>query len=167
MTAIADGHDPVAIDLPGHGQSPGSGFRGVGDYTYFAVELTKALGWDRFVIAGHSLGGAIALLTALHHGELLDGLILVDTGARLRVDQGASPRSARGRRGGAAACEVSRPGVCVRLALAAPRRLVSHQSQRFRKISKARAGRLLSLRVSCGVRPGMKYAVPMRSTTRP
>jgi pimeloyl-ACP methyl ester carboxylesterase len=87
MTAIADGHDPVAIDLPGHGQSPGSGFRGVGDYTYFTVELTKALGWDRFVIAGHSLGGAIALLTALHHGELLDGLILVDTGARLRVDQ--------------------------------------------------------------------------------
>ena len=85
MTAVADAHTPVAIDLPGHGESPGHGFRGVGDYTYFVVELTKALGWDRFVIAGHSLGGAIALLTAIHHAELLDGLILVDTGARLRV----------------------------------------------------------------------------------
>ncbi|HXJ81546.1 MAG TPA: alpha/beta hydrolase [Candidatus Methylomirabilis sp.] len=86
MQAIADRHRPVAIDLPGHGESTGRGFRGVADYAYFAVELTRALRWDRFVIAGHSLGGAIALLTALHHGDLLDGLILVDTGARLRVD---------------------------------------------------------------------------------
>jgi pimeloyl-ACP methyl ester carboxylesterase len=86
MNAIGDAHVPVAIDLPGHGQSPGRGFRGVADYAYFAVELARALGWDRFVVAGHSLGGAIALLTALYHGELLDGLILVDTGARLRVD---------------------------------------------------------------------------------
>jgi len=99
MTAIADGHTPVAIDLPGHGQSPGQGFRGVGDYTYFAVELTKALGWDRFVVAGHSLGGAIALLTAIHHGELLEGLILIDTGARLRVD----PALLRGARAAAEA----------------------------------------------------------------
>jgi pimeloyl-ACP methyl ester carboxylesterase len=88
MTAIADAHMPVAIDLPGHGRSPGHGFRGVADYTYFVVELAKSLGWDRFVVAGHSLGGAIALLTALYHGDLLDGLILVDTGARLRVDAG-------------------------------------------------------------------------------
>lgn len=87
MAAIADAHTPVAIDLPGHGGSPGFGFRGVGDYTYFVVELSKALGWNRFVLAGHSLGGAIALLAALYHGKLLDGLILVDTGARLRVDQ--------------------------------------------------------------------------------
>ena len=38
MTAIADAHTGVAIDLPGHGRSPGQGFRGVGDYTYFVVE---------------------------------------------------------------------------------------------------------------------------------
>jgi pimeloyl-ACP methyl ester carboxylesterase len=86
MTAIADGHTAVAIDLPGHGQSSGRGFRGVADYAYFVVELAKALGWDRFVVAGHSLGGAVALVTALYSGELLDGLVLVDTGARLRVN---------------------------------------------------------------------------------
>ena len=101
MTAIADAHTGVAIDLPGHGRSPGQGFRGVGDYTYFVVELAKALGWDRFVVAGHSLGGGIALLAALHHGDLLDGLILVDTGARLRVD----PALLKGAR---AAAEVGR-----------------------------------------------------------
>jgi len=85
MAAVADAHTPVAVDLPGHGRSLGHGFRGVADYTYFVVELAKALGWDRFVLVGHSLGGAVALLTALYHGELLDGLVLVDTGARLRV----------------------------------------------------------------------------------
>src|SRR5262245_12090098 len=85
MDAIADAHTPVAIDLPGHGASPGAGFRGVADYAYFVVELAKALGWDRFVVVGHSLGGAIALVTALYHPELIDGLVLVDTGARLRV----------------------------------------------------------------------------------
>ena len=88
MAALADTHTPVAIDLPGHGRSAGRGFRGVADYTYFVAELAKALGWDRFVVVGHSLGGAIALLTALYHGELLDGLVLVDTGARLRVHSG-------------------------------------------------------------------------------
>jgi pimeloyl-ACP methyl ester carboxylesterase len=29
MAAVAAAHTPVAIDLPGHGQSTGSGFRGV------------------------------------------------------------------------------------------------------------------------------------------
>jgi len=99
MTAIADAHTPVAIDLPGHGGSPGRGFRGVADYAYFVVELARALGWDRFVVAGHSLGGAIALLTAIYDGDLLDGVLLVDTGARLRVD----PALLRGARAAAAA----------------------------------------------------------------
>jgi pimeloyl-ACP methyl ester carboxylesterase len=86
MAAIADSHTSVAIDLPGHGRSPGRGFRGIADYGHFVVELATALGWDRFVLVGHSMGGAIALLTALHHGERLEGLVLVDTGARLRVN---------------------------------------------------------------------------------
>ena len=101
MDAIASAHTPVAIDLPGHGDSPGRAFRGIADYTHFAVELAGALGWDRFVIAGHSMGGAIALLAALHHADRLAGLVLVDTGARLRVNpallQGARDAAARGR----------------------------------------------------------------------
>ncbi len=96
MQAIAEAHATVAIDLPGHGGSPGRGFRGIADYAYFVVELARTLGWDRFVMVGHSMGGAIALLTALHHPELLDGLVLVDTGARLRV----SPALLRGSREG-------------------------------------------------------------------
>jgi pimeloyl-ACP methyl ester carboxylesterase len=101
MAAIADTHTPVAIDLPGHGQSAGRGFRGIADYAYFAAELARALRWDRFVVVGHSMGGAVALLTALHHADLLAGLVLVDTGARLRVNpallRGAREAIASGR----------------------------------------------------------------------
>ncbi|HYB69065.1 MAG TPA: alpha/beta hydrolase [Candidatus Bathyarchaeia archaeon] len=85
MTAVADAHTPVAIDLPGHGRSEGRGFRGVADYAEFVIGLADALGWRRFVLAGHSLGGGIAITAALYHPERLAGLLLIDTGARLRV----------------------------------------------------------------------------------
>ena len=87
MRAIADSHTPVAIDLPGHGLSSGDGFRGVADYTHYTVQLAAHLGWDRFVIAGHSLGGGIALTAAVYYSERLAGMMLIDTGARLRVDR--------------------------------------------------------------------------------
>jgi pimeloyl-ACP methyl ester carboxylesterase len=86
MQAITDSHTPVAIDLPGHGLSSGDGFRGVADYTHYTIQLADHLGWDRFVIAGHSLGGGIALALAIYCSERLAGMILIDTGARLRVD---------------------------------------------------------------------------------
>ncbi|MEM2982778.1 MAG: alpha/beta hydrolase [Candidatus Bathyarchaeia archaeon] len=85
MDAISDSHTPVAIDLPGHGLSEGRGFRGTADYSNFVVKLAESLGWGRFVIAGHSLGGAIAITTAVYNHEMLKGMILIDTGARLRV----------------------------------------------------------------------------------
>jgi len=85
LSAIADTHTPVAIDLPGHGQSDGDGFRGMADYAHYVTELATALGWDRFVIAGHSMGGGIALTAALYHADRLNGMMLIDTGARLRV----------------------------------------------------------------------------------
>jgi len=85
MAAVADAHTPVAIDLPGHGKSEGRGFRGVADHAEFVIGLADALGWRRFVLAGHSLGGGIAITAALYHPDRLAGLVLVDTGARLRV----------------------------------------------------------------------------------
>ena len=93
MQTIADSYTSVAVDLPGHGNSEGLGFRGAADYGHYCIELANQLGWDEFVLVGHSLGGAIALTVATYHGERLQGLILVDTGARLRVDPAVLARA--------------------------------------------------------------------------
>ncbi len=85
MNAVAGAHTPVALDLPGHGRSGGSAFRGVADHAHYAVGLAAQLGWERFVIAGHSLGGGIALAAAIYHPKQISGMLLIDTGARLRV----------------------------------------------------------------------------------
>lgn len=75
----------VAIDLPGHGQSDLPGKKSVDAYGDVILGLLDALRFDRAVIVGHSLGGAIALTLALSHSDRVAGLGLVSTGARLRV----------------------------------------------------------------------------------
>jgi pimeloyl-ACP methyl ester carboxylesterase len=55
------------------------------DYAHAAMGLAGALGWDRFVLAGHSMGGGVAITAALYHPARIAGVVLVDTGARLRV----------------------------------------------------------------------------------
>ncbi|MBV9227698.1 MAG: alpha/beta hydrolase [Chloroflexi bacterium] len=77
-----------AIDLPGHGQRPDllPTEVTVQDYAHAAYEIiTRELQLEQPIIAGHSLGGAIALTMALEYASELGGLILIGTGARLRV----------------------------------------------------------------------------------
>ncbi|MHB8512414.1 MAG: alpha/beta fold hydrolase [Actinomycetota bacterium] len=49
------------------------------------LEMMDEQGIDRATIAGHSLGGAVALWIALEHPDRVLGLGLLNTGARLRV----------------------------------------------------------------------------------
>jgi len=77
-----------AIDLPGHGQRPDTlpAEATVQDYAQAAYQIIQdELGVSQPVIVGHSLGGAIALTMALEHEAELGGLILINTGARIRV----------------------------------------------------------------------------------
>jgi len=77
-----------AIDLPGHGKRPDTlpATATVEEYTEAVARIiAEEIGIERPIIAGHSLGGAIALMLALTHGEALSGLILCGTGGRLRV----------------------------------------------------------------------------------
>ena len=57
----------VAIDLPGHGRSAHLGAGG--DYSFAGsiasvLDAADALGWERFRLLGHSMGGAIASMVA-------------------------------------------------------------------------------------------------------
>jgi len=74
-----------ALDLPGHGRSSGQGRTSIGDYRDLVLAFLDALGLERVILVGHSMGGAIAQSFALTHPHRLEGLVLVGTGARLRV----------------------------------------------------------------------------------
>ncbi len=74
-----------ALDLPGHGRSDGPDCRTIEDYGAVLIAFLDATGSDHVVLMGHSMGGAISQMTALTHPERVAGLVLVGTGARLRV----------------------------------------------------------------------------------
>lgn len=74
-----------AVDLPGHGGTDGPGFESVAAYAAWVSE--RLAGSQPLILAGHSMGGAIAQYLGLHRelSPWLAGLILAGTGARLRV----------------------------------------------------------------------------------
>ncbi len=78
---------PIAVDLPGHGRSEGTPADDVCVYRDWLHLFSNTIGVGPFIPAGHSMGGAIALAYALEHPEETRGLILVGSGARLRVKQ--------------------------------------------------------------------------------
>ena len=76
-----------AMDLPGHGKSEGRLLSDIKDMTEFIDDFIGALFLGKFIMVGHSMGGAIAQEFALQHPEKLSGLILIGAGARLKVSQ--------------------------------------------------------------------------------
>jgi len=76
--------DSLAIELPGHPE--GRGFKTIEEYTAWLDEYLQRSALRDSVLIGHSMGGAIAIEYALHSSSL-KGLVLVGTGARLRVRQ--------------------------------------------------------------------------------
>jgi len=77
--------NPVIIELPGHGESGGKGEEEVGRYAEHVYAFLKALGLQKVFLVGHSMGGAITQTLALAHAEMMKGIVLVGTGARLKV----------------------------------------------------------------------------------
>lgn len=87
VRAFADTHRCIALDLRGHGHAdkPAS--------TYSMAELVHDLEGalealhvpQRFILAGHSFGGAIAAEYALAHPERVEKLILVATAMKFRI----------------------------------------------------------------------------------
>ncbi len=82
---VAPYYRVIALDLRGHGDS-GHDPEQRYDYPHHVADLEKvldALGIERFVLCGHSLGGRISALFAGQHPERIAGLILVDSGPEL------------------------------------------------------------------------------------
>ena len=83
LHALADaGWWVVAPDLRGHGDSHQPDEEHHYSFDHFASDLwalVDALGWDRLVLLGHSMGGMIVQVAARQRPDALDGLILMDT----------------------------------------------------------------------------------------
>ncbi|MBE0414951.1 MAG: alpha/beta hydrolase [Dehalococcoidia bacterium] len=75
--------DAEAIDLPGH--PDGEPQTSVEGYVDWLRDYVHEKGYRDVVLAGHSLGSAIAQLYALKYPDDLKGLILIGAGARLKV----------------------------------------------------------------------------------
>ena len=74
------GFDVVAPDLRGYGDSDYApdDYYDLAAFSGDMVALTSALGWDRFVVAAHDLGAAIAIQLANSFPERVDRLLLMN-----------------------------------------------------------------------------------------
>jgi 3-oxoadipate enol-lactonase len=93
LEALGSHYRCVAWDMPGYGASPlpakGLSFAGLADA---AAELIVTLGEEDAHVAGLSMGGQIALHTALRHPERLRSLTLIDSSPAFGLD-GTDPEA--------------------------------------------------------------------------
>ena len=73
-----------AIDLPGH--PTGKACESIDRYVDWVRGFNTARRYKDVVLCGHSMGGAIALQYALRYPDELKAIILIGTGAKLKVD---------------------------------------------------------------------------------
>ncbi|MCA9916424.1 MAG: alpha/beta hydrolase [Anaerolineales bacterium] len=74
-----------ALDLAGHGRSQPPGRQTVAAYAQDVLNFIDALSLENLFVLGHSMGGAIAQQVGLAAPSAIAGLILLGTGAKLRV----------------------------------------------------------------------------------
>jgi pimeloyl-ACP methyl ester carboxylesterase len=80
MELLAAGRRVVGVDLQSHGRSPATDrpmrFETMAEDI---AALIRSLGFERAAIMGFSLGGAVALRTAIQHPDVVERLVLVST----------------------------------------------------------------------------------------
>lgn len=76
---LAKDHRVIRIDRPGSGYSPPlpSGSQHLADQADAVAALIDALGLEKPVLVGHSLGGALSLHVATRHPDKVGGLALI------------------------------------------------------------------------------------------
>jgi pimeloyl-ACP methyl ester carboxylesterase len=93
VAELKDRYRLISVDLPGHGLT-GAWARGdysIEAYTDFIEVLADTLRLERFAIAGHSMGGAVAWSFAATRPERVSHLILVDAAGYPRDGEAPLP----------------------------------------------------------------------------
>lgn len=71
---------PVAVDMPGHGESEGALSASVADAAAFIEDFRQSLKLDRIVVIGHSLGGAFAQHYAHAYPNACHAIVISNSG---------------------------------------------------------------------------------------
>ena len=84
LRGLSDDFHIIALELNGHGKSPDRSEDNTTE-SYLTDIKEIVTQYEEPVLAGHSMGGALSQLFALKHPEMISGIILIGTGAKLRV----------------------------------------------------------------------------------
>lgn len=87
--AFADRYHVISLDQRGHGESdwsPAAAY-GTPDFAGDLCRVMDALGWDRMVLAGHSMGGHNAMAFAAWYPERVGALVIIDSRPSLPPDR--------------------------------------------------------------------------------
>lgn len=79
------GYAVLAVDLPGHGRSPGSARDSIEAYGEWIVALLDAAGLAKASLVGHSMGSLVALDVATKHPDRVAKLALIGAAAPMAV----------------------------------------------------------------------------------
>jgi pimeloyl-ACP methyl ester carboxylesterase len=81
IAPLLEGIRLVALDFPGHGWSdhrPHNSWYYLADYTQDIHNVAAALGWEKFSLLGHSLGGAVSTLYSAACPDRIERLALIE-----------------------------------------------------------------------------------------
>ena len=93
VQALGDKARLISVDLPGHGLTgvwPREEYT-IEAYADFLEVLVDALDLDRFVLVGHSMGGAVAWIFAATRPDRVSQLVLVDAAGYPRTGEAPLP----------------------------------------------------------------------------
>ncbi len=97
---FAEGRRVVALDLTGHGDSDTRDAYAMSQWAREVLAAAEAGGIDgKPILVGHSMGGIVSFVASHLHGELLDGVVIIDSPLKARTP----------RRGGSSTPECVRP----------------------------------------------------------
>jgi pimeloyl-ACP methyl ester carboxylesterase len=81
------GHAVLAVDLPGHGRSPGAARTTIEALADWVAAFIESAGIPGAAVVGHSMGSLVALDTALRHPDRVSKLALVGTAVPMGVGE--------------------------------------------------------------------------------
>ncbi|MEQ5787124.1 alpha/beta hydrolase [Erythrobacter sp. NFXS35] len=130
VAALKDDYRVIRFDQVGHGLTGPDPAHDYSRANYVAdiAEVADALGLNRFILGGNSMGGKHALAFAVAHPERVAGLVLVDGsgGPMLDIDTGKPETKKKDSGGGNIGFTIARmPGVNLLVEQITPRSLIA------------------------------------------